>query len=51
MNLTFLFFIIGLSLFIIGYANQLNPTCKEKEQIKFVPRDVFDSLVLTNILH
>ena len=51
MNITFLLFIIGLSMFILGYVNQLHPTCENNETIKYVPRDVFDSLVVTNLYH
>ena len=50
MNYSFLLFIIGIVFFTIGYVNEINPQCEEKEKIKYVPRDVYDSLVMTNIL-
>lgn len=50
MNIIFLLFIIGLVLFIVGYTNSASPSCSNSEQIKYVPRDVYDSLVVSNLL-
>ena len=50
MNISFLLFIIGIIFFIIGYVNQMTPDCKDKQRVKFVPRDVYDNMVMTNIL-
>jgi len=50
MNYSFLFFTIGIVFFTIGYVNQISPPCEGKQKIKYVPRDVYDSFVMTNIL-
>ena len=50
MNLFFILFIIGIIFFIMGYVNQITPSCDEKTEVKFVPRDVYDNMVMTNIL-
>ena len=50
MNISFLLFIIGIVLFIVGYTNQSHPYCQESQRIEYVPRDVYDSLVVSNLL-
>lgn len=50
MNISFLFFIIGIIMFIVGYTIKSHPTCDQKHEIKYVPRDVYDNLVVSNLL-
>ena len=50
MNISFLFFVIGLILFIVGYTNKSNPICNSQPHIKYVPRDIYDSLVVSNTI-
>mgnify|MGYP001446572273 CR=1 FL=1 len=50
MNISFLFFVFGLIMFIVGYTIKANPVCDEKHEIRYVPRDVYDNLVVSNLL-
>lgn len=50
MNISFLFFVFGLMMFIVGYTINSHSTCDEKHEIKYVPRDVYDNLVVSNLL-
>ena len=49
MNLPFFMLFVGLVLIICGYAKQL--TSNEKNiEIKYVPRNIYDELVMNSIL-
>jgi hypothetical protein len=44
MKVSFILFIVGLIFLIMGYANQLKPSCKERVTVKYVPRHVYDEI-------
>ena len=49
MNLPFLILFIGLILIICGYAKQI--TNKEKNiEIKYIPRGIYDELVMNSVI-
>jgi hypothetical protein len=55
MNLFLILFVIGVSFVFIGYANQLKNNAididnKKNTIIKYVPRPVYDDLVMSNTL-
>ena len=50
MNLSLLLFIIGLVFMIIGYAHQVSPIREQGREIEYVPRDVYDNLVKSNLI-
>ena len=50
MNISLILFIIGLVFIIIGYAHQVTPSKEEGREIEFVPRNVYDDLVKSNVI-
>ena len=50
MRLSFLLFMIGFSLIVMGYTNQISPTCNQGPVIKYVPRTVYDDILLDSSL-
>ncbi len=50
MNIILLLFVIGIILISIGYANQQNPRCNLGSEIRIVPRDVYDEIILDSAI-
>tara|TARA_Y100001958_G_C21246773_1_gene577483 strand:+ start:541 stop:699 length:159 start_codon:yes stop_codon:yes gene_type:complete len=50
MNLILLLFTIGILLVSIGYAHQKNPECVPGTEIRIVPRNVYDEIVLDSTI-
>ena len=47
MRVSLLLFIAGVALIIAGYGNQLKASqCSNKPIVKYVPRDVYDELMM-----
>ena len=44
MKVSFLLFVIGIILIVMGLTNQMKPTCKGKVVVKYVPRHVYDEI-------
>lgn len=49
MNFAFLILFIGLILIVCGYAKQLDNNEKNIE-IKYIPRNIYDELVMNSVL-
>lgn len=49
MNLPFFMLFVGLILIVCGYAKQLTNNEKNIE-IKYIPRNIYDELVMNSIL-
>ena len=46
MRISLILFIIGVSLILLGYANQMKLSrCSQEVVVKHVPRDVYDELM------
>ena len=45
MRLSLLLFVIGIICIVSGYVQQLDPQCKDKVEVKIVPRNVYDQLI------
>ena len=45
MKLSLLLFIIGVLFIVSGYVQDLDPACKEKPEVKIIPRNVYDQLI------
>ncbi len=50
MRLSLLLFIIGIIFITAGYANQLDPQCKSKSEVRIVPRNIYDQIILDSTL-
>ena len=50
MRISLLLFIIGSIFIIIGISYQISPSNKIHREIEFVPRPVYDELVMSSIL-
>jgi hypothetical protein len=50
MNLYLILFLIGAIMITAGYTNQISPQCNKDMQIKIVPRDVYDEIILNREL-
>lgn len=55
MKLFLILLIIGIFFIFLGYANQLKQYAIKKDTIdtttiKYIPRDVYDDLALTNLI-
>ena len=50
MRISLLLFIMGILFITAGYAHQVKPSCSKGIDIKFVPRDVYDEIMLNKIL-
>ena len=47
MRVSLLFFLLGVTLIIMGYGNQVSKNrCEETPVVKYVPRHVYDELML-----
>ena len=49
MKVSFLLFVIGIVLIVMGITNQMKPTCKERVVVKYVPRQVYDEIHLKGL--
>ena len=49
MNLELLLMFLGFTLLIIGFSKQITDN-KQKIEVKYVPRDIYDELVMNTIL-
>tara|TARA_B100000214_G_scaffold289517_1_gene219193 strand:- start:164 stop:328 length:165 start_codon:yes stop_codon:yes gene_type:complete len=45
MKLSLLLFVIGILFIVSGYVQDLDPGCKEKAEVKIIPRNVYDQLI------
>ena len=45
MRLSLLLFIFGIVCIVSGYVQELDPQCKDKSEVKIVPRNVYDQLI------
>ncbi len=43
-------FLIGIIMITAGYTNQISPQCNKNLQVKIVPRDVYDEILLNKEL-
>tara|TARA_B100001248_G_C27393434_1_gene463853 strand:+ start:2960 stop:3112 length:153 start_codon:yes stop_codon:yes gene_type:complete len=50
MRLSLLLFIIGVLFITAGYTQQLNPECKKGNEIRIVPRNVYDQIIADSVL-
>ena len=50
MNFEFLILLLGIFLIITGYSKQITNNDKEIE-IKYIPRNVYDELVVNSVLN
>jgi len=44
MKVSLFLFLLGLSLVIMGYTNQISQPCSQQTQVRYVPRHVYDEL-------
>jgi len=49
MNFIFLILFIGIILIICGYAKQISND-EKKIEIKYIPRNIYDELVMNSVL-
>ena len=49
MNLELLLLFLGVMLVIIGFSKQMTDN-KRKIEIKYIPRDIYDELVMNSVL-
>ena len=49
-RLTLILFIIGIIFIIIGFAHQISPSKEVGREIEFVPRKVYDEIVMSTII-
>ena len=45
MRLSLILFIIGVLCIVSGYVQELDPQCKDKTEVKIVPRNIYDQLI------
>ena len=45
MKLSLLLFVFGIICIVSGYVQELDPQCKEKSEVKIIPRNVYDQLI------
>lgn len=45
MKLSLLLFVIGILFVVSGYIQDLDPQCKDKTEVRIIPRNVYDQLV------
>jgi hypothetical protein len=50
MRISLLLFIMGMLFITAGYAHQVKPSCSKGTEVKFVPRDVYDEIMLNKVL-
>jgi hypothetical protein len=50
MRIVLLLFIMGILFITAGYAHQVKPSCSKGTEVKFVPRDVYDEIILNKVL-
>jgi hypothetical protein len=50
MKLSLLLFIIGVLFITAGYTQQLDPGCKKGNEVRIVPRNVYDQIVADSTL-
>ena len=50
MRIALILFIIGITLSLIGYVQQISPIEKIEKTIEYVPRNVYDQIVLSSVL-
>lgn len=50
MKLSLLLFIIGTLFITAGYTNQLDSGCKKGNEIRIVPRNVYDQIISDSTL-
>jgi|TARA_B000000460_G_C21254286_1_gene280479 hypothetical protein len=45
MKLSLLLFVIGVLCIVSGYVQDLDPKCKNKTEIRILPRNIYDQLI------
>ena len=50
MKLSLVLFVLGILFIVIGYTNQISPQCNTTPQVKIVPRDVYDEILMNQEL-
>ena len=50
MKLSLLIFIIGVLFITAGYTQQLDPGCKKGNDVRIVPRNVYDQVIADSTL-
>ena len=50
-KISLILFIIGIIFISIGYANDLNPNKNINREIEFVPRSVYDEIVMSTSIN
>ena len=50
MKLSLLLFIIGVLFITAGYTQQLDPGCKKGNEVRIVPRNVYDQIIADSTL-
>jgi len=50
MNLSLLLFTLGIILISIGYAHQKSPLCSQGVDIRIVPRNVYDEIIVDSVI-
>tara|TARA_B100000214_G_scaffold375377_1_gene361446 strand:- start:3103 stop:3252 length:150 start_codon:yes stop_codon:yes gene_type:complete len=46
MRFDLLVLIVALIFITMGYAKQLNPRCTDNVEVKYVPRELYDNLLI-----
>ena len=49
-NLSVLFFIMGFTFIMIGYSQQLMPSCDKGAEVRIVSRNVYDEIIKDSVL-
>ena len=50
MRLSLLMFTVGIIFVVSGYVQDNDPKCKPKKEIRILPRDVYDQLIMDSTL-
>ena len=49
-NLTMLFFVLGITFIMIGYSQQIVPSCNKGTEVRIVSRNVYDQIIKDSVL-
>lgn len=50
MNISFLLFITGITFIVIGYTQQIKPSCVKGTDVRILPRNVYDQIIEDSVL-
>ena len=49
-NLSMLFFIMGFTFIMIGYSQQVMPSCEKGTDVRIVSRNVYDQIIKDSVI-